>query len=236
LGNITLLNDQGFFLTPHHCIEDYLNEPDTKRRWLIVFDPINETVYTSDILIHSERYDIAIGKLKTNKYNIFNKISNKNISLAKEQPKRGNLVFCLKYRDIDSVLKLIYNDVFNEGLLNWSEIDNGYMIDRFDGIDDFKINRLKPVTPVGFYEDDCSSPEGPLRSNWRCSRFIDIIRKGHSGSPIYNNRSQLLGIISYMTQLTPAINDCEGIRFDMAFFAGPKVISKMISFYNQKVK
>jgi len=102
LGNVTLLNNEGFLLTPHHCIEDYLKSPGKGEKWLIVFDPINKTVYTADILIHSEKYDLALGKLRTNKYNMFNQISNKKISIAKELPMKSNLVFCLKYRNIRS--------------------------------------------------------------------------------------------------------------------------------------
>jgi len=221
MGNITLLNSDGFFVTPAHVVgekkEGILHYSDNQMRY---YDPINDMILNGNILSISTDLNLALGKLKVpGDYPAFSPL------LPKVRPQKGIVVYSLTYSNIDFILYDLFNKI-NETIQSHPNNPSPLRL-REDVLKTMRYNVTFGVytNEIHFGRENPKIYRGP-------DFFIGESQPGNSGSPVFDLDNSLRGIVnSIIIEDTYLVINGEREKASISLFINAFDIRKILTHY-----
>lgn len=229
VGATFTLTKEGFFLTTYHGVKDLIQEKNTDKisPIMLVYDPVRGVIKKGEILAYSENNDIAIGKVDADED--FKEICP---GIAKVDPTRTSRVYSLKYGNKEYINDSLFEEVRSAGEF-YVGFQNGKPIAYY-----FQKDKLKKELGTDLGMSVAISQKVKLQNDEGKSilrdgqfAFSSKTDFGHSGSPMFSLKNDLVAIIIGKKQA-----EYEGKNVNITICTGPKKIREMLRNYINAVK
>ena len=221
------MNGEGFFITAYHCVDEMI-PPDrgAGKVRLLLYGPSRKMVLPGRILSYIPEYDLALGQVRLPDH-----ASVQPVKIAGGPLKPRQILYNKRYANlayitsklIKSIISL-FNDPFGDQAIGRKELKNRQMAEP-----------LKPEVCVGRTIQVNTPHNGQIlgpRPGWY---FLmtgpQNTRQGHSGSPVFDLNSRLVGIVVEIPEKPGIFKTNQGKSINLAYFSGPENIRYLIENY-----
>lgn len=190
-GSALLLNQNGFFLTAGHVLDQTIGNNDN---FLLFYDPIKGLVLPAKVFAYSTSFDIALGKVDLPK-----EPSVPGVSLANVAEPDLGVVYALTYDNTTMIHETLFNEAINSGSLaiNPSRRYHRVVFNPKDRLKPRAIKELGGIAKMGNLVtiiDEEGKPFQTLPEGYH--RFMTQPINGNSGAAVFDLAHNLTGVLT----------------------------------------
>jgi len=215
-GSAFVLNDQGFFLTVDHTYEE--------GKIMLVYDPMRGYALPARPLVHSTKDDIFLGKI-----DLPPQFSTPTTRISSSNEPLSGRVYFPSYTNRLRI-KSTFADLIQNGNIRYDE-DSQLSFSQTELLVRNGENGLGAKIEIGRVIDVTLGDGRKLCAEGQ-SAFIAGVIQGNSGSPVFDFRNNLTGILTARDEISVVRGDLPaGQKVKLGIYTGSGRIREMIESY-----
>ena len=228
LGSAFILNKEGFFLSAYHVFADQVEkqEKEDLSSTALMYESNTGKVASARTLMYSKQHDIFLGRVK------FPESSHiEEMHLSPYNCNSPDLVWTVSYGKDTPILNSLLKEILESGKFIYPE--EVYPKKEASAASFQQVHPVKkessffqPLISIGHVVDVLTTEGKPVYAKEEYA-FLHKAKYGDSGSPVFDVRERVQGIMTHMQNLSDENGEKQGV----GIFVGQAPIRAMIEKY-----